>query len=218
MKIVMSSSPAKRERSAQKQRTRRALLSAAAELVAEGRTPTVAEAADVALVSRATAYRYFPSQEALLVEVPLQVNLPTSALVFDGLNAPRDPEDRAALVHNVLFDHVRAHELQLRLFLRNALLRSVHSDGQPEFLRPAYRLELLSTALQPLERELDADQLERLKSALSVLIGTEAMIVMRDVLNLDHHQAQSTGEWAVRALVRSARQAASPHHPTIAQE
>lgn len=211
MRILVSRAPANRERSAQKQRTRRALLSAAAELVAAGKTPTVAEAADVARVSRATAYRYFPSQEALLVEVPLQVALPSSAIMFDGPDAPRDPEDRAALVHNVLFDHVRAHELHFRLFLRNALLRSLHSDGQPEFLRPAYRLELLEKALDPLVHELDADQLEQLTSALSVLIGTEAMIVMRDVLNLDDHQARTTGEWAVRALVRSARQATGPH-------
>ena len=37
--------------------------------VAPGTPPTVAEAAEEAKVSRATAYRYFPTQEALLIEI-----------------------------------------------------------------------------------------------------------------------------------------------------
>jgi hypothetical protein len=45
-------------------------------------------------------------------------------------------------------------------------------------------MELLDAALQPLEGELDDEQLSRLKDALSILIGTEATIVLRDVLRL----------------------------------
>ena len=54
-------------RTAQKQRTRTALIDAARALVAGGTTPTVEDAAAAASISRATAYRYFPSQWALLV-------------------------------------------------------------------------------------------------------------------------------------------------------
>ena len=50
----------------QKRRTRVALKEAAAEFVRLGVTPTVAQVAEAALVSKSTAYRYFPSQEALL--------------------------------------------------------------------------------------------------------------------------------------------------------
>src|ERR1700694_655771 len=53
----------------QKNRTRKALLNAAAELMRQGREPTVADVAEVGEVSRATAYRYFPTQESLLVEM-----------------------------------------------------------------------------------------------------------------------------------------------------
>src|SRR5919108_1791550 len=66
----MTSQP--RERLNQKLRTRAALVEAARDLLAEGRTPTVADVADEALVSRATAYRYFPSQEHLLLDVVLE--------------------------------------------------------------------------------------------------------------------------------------------------
>jgi AcrR family transcriptional regulator len=201
----MSSRPRTRERVAQKLRTRQALLDAARDLVAAGRTPTVADAADAAKVSRATAYRYFPSQEALLVEVPLQVGVPTVRSLFGSDTAPTDPEDRAALVHNALYDHVREHEAQFRLFLRNALLRSTDPDRTDEPLRRAGRVALLDAALEPLEGELDSEQLERLKAALSVLIGTEATIVLHDVMHLDHEQARSSGEWAVRQMIRAAR-------------
>src|ERR1700754_62271 len=60
----MSSTP----RDRQTRRTRRALVDAADALFAEGRVPTVAAVAERADVARATAYRYFPSQEALLLE------------------------------------------------------------------------------------------------------------------------------------------------------
>jgi AcrR family transcriptional regulator len=205
---VKSTAPRTRERIAQKLRTRRALLTAAGELVAAGKTPTVADAADAAMVSRATAYRYFPSQEALLVEVPLQLGIPTVQSLFGGDAVPTEVEDRVALVHNAMYDHIREREVQFRIFQRNALLHSLDHDQNDVPLRPAFRLELLDAALEPVEDELDTDELERLKTALSILIGTEAMIAMRDVVGLDHDQARASGEWAVRQMVRAAR-----HHP-----
>ena len=45
------------------------LLDAAQRLMGQGITPSVAELAEHAQVSRATAYRYFPSQSALIAAV-----------------------------------------------------------------------------------------------------------------------------------------------------
>jgi AcrR family transcriptional regulator len=205
MNSGMSTPTSTRERTAQKLRTRRALLTAAGDLVAAGKTPTVADAADAAMVSRATAYRYFRSQEALLAEVPLQIGVPTVASLFGDDAAPTDAADRVALVHNTMYDHIRDREVQFRLFHRNTLLRSLDPNRTDVPLRPAFRLELLDVALEPLEHELNAHELERLKTALSILIGTEAMIAMRDVLGLDHKQARASGEWAVRQMVHAAR-------------
>ncbi|HET6907735.1 MAG TPA: TetR family transcriptional regulator [Mycobacteriales bacterium] len=207
----MSRTPRTRERLSQKLRTRQALLDAARDLVAAGQTPTVADTADAAAVSRATAYRYFPSQESLLVEVPLQVGAPTVESLFAGKSAPTDAEDRAVLVHNALYDHIRQHENEFRLFLRNSLLRSLDPDRGEEPRRRAGRLELLDAALEPLEGELDAVQLQRLKDTLAILIGTEATIVLRDVLHLDHNEARAAGEEAVRQVIRAARHEAAGH-------
>jgi AcrR family transcriptional regulator len=47
-------------------RTRRLMLETATRLMQAGATPSVSEVAEAAEVSRATAYRYFPSQAALV--------------------------------------------------------------------------------------------------------------------------------------------------------
>ena len=60
----VSRSPYRDLRANQKERTRAALVDAAKALVRAGAPPTVAEAAERARVSRATAYRYFPTQDS----------------------------------------------------------------------------------------------------------------------------------------------------------
>jgi AcrR family transcriptional regulator len=52
-------------RTQQKSRTRQALVEATHELLAEGLTPQVEDAAERAGISRTTAYRYFPNQRSL---------------------------------------------------------------------------------------------------------------------------------------------------------
>jgi len=47
-------------------RTKRLMLETATRLMQAGVTPSVSEVAEAAEVSRATAYRYFPSQAALV--------------------------------------------------------------------------------------------------------------------------------------------------------
>jgi AcrR family transcriptional regulator len=201
------STPAKRarDRTAQKLRTRAALLSAARELVSRGQSPSVAEVADAAHVSRATAYRYFPTQEALLVEVPLDEDAPTVADLF-GEGAPADPEERAVLVQRALYDLARDHEQEFRLFLRSSLTRGMRNgEASADPFRGARRAALLREALAPLADELAAEEIQRLTTALSMVVGVEAMIVLRDVLRLEHDEARQAGEWAVRQLVRASR-------------
>lgn len=206
----MSSNSKPRERLDQKLRTRALLLRAARELVSEGKTPSVAAVADAAMVSRATAYRYFPNPDVLLAEVPLDIAVPTVESLF-GRDAPADPEDRVALVQNAFYDFTREHESQWRLFLRASIMRSLQDpDGTGDPLRGARRVALLDAALAPLAGELPPDELEQLKTALAVLVGGESLIVLRDVLRLDHQQARARGEQAVRQLVRAARRPPNP--------
>jgi AcrR family transcriptional regulator len=202
---TMSSDSQKRERLSQKLRTRKLLLRAASDLISEGKTPTVAAVADAAMVSRATAYRYFPNPEALLAEVPLDMAAPTVDSLF-GDRAPIDPEDRVALVQNALYDLSRDHESELRLFLRASVMRSLQEpDRAGDPFRGARRVALLDEALRPLAKELSTEELDQLKTALAILVGGESLIVLRDVLRLGHDEARARAERAVRQLVRAAR-------------
>src|SRR5688572_12816733 len=88
--MSMSISYERTGRTRQKARTRTALLEATRELVARGRTPNVEEAAEAAGVSRATAYRYFPNQRALLVAAHPEIE----AKELLGGDAPVDPQER----------------------------------------------------------------------------------------------------------------------------
>ena len=89
----------------QKARTRTALLKATAELVAEGRQPSMPDVADRALVSVATAYRYFSSAEDLWWEASLGAIARTMAEAEQGVEAAgSDPQARLeALIRGVEF-------------------------------------------------------------------------------------------------------------------
>src|SRR4051812_19397778 len=76
----------------QKTRTYEALVAATRALLAQGSTPTVEEAAAAAGISRATAYRYFANQRALLVASHPEIE--ERSLLGD--DAPADPAARLA--------------------------------------------------------------------------------------------------------------------------
>src|SRR3954466_13689538 len=79
----------------QKTRTRTAIVRAAAELSSTGREVTMPEVAKAALVSEATAYRYFPDLASLLREaIADQIPSPEEALA--GGADPLDPAQRNA--------------------------------------------------------------------------------------------------------------------------
>ena len=111
-------SSAVKPRSNQHLRTRKDLLLAAARLLKEGRQPTMDEVAEAALVSRATAYRYFPTLESLVIEAPLDGAVPDPGALFAAETSP-DPEDRLERAEAALHRMVYQNEAQLRLMLAN---------------------------------------------------------------------------------------------------
>src|SRR5215212_3697876 len=97
-------------RTGQKRRTRAALIQAARELLSEGVTPAVEQAADAAGVSRTTAYRYFPNQRALIVATFPEVG--AASLLPDA--PPEDPAARLDVVVDALTRQLVEHEPELR--------------------------------------------------------------------------------------------------------
>src|SRR5256886_8818328 len=101
-------------RTSQKARTRTALVAATRQLLGEGTTPTVEQAADRARISRTTAYRYFPNQRTLMIAVYPEIS--TLSLLDD--DPPADPARRLELVIERLTHQVVEHEAALRAQLR----------------------------------------------------------------------------------------------------
>ena len=188
----------------QKRRTRAALKTAAAELVRRGETPTIEQVAAAALVSKSTAYRYFPTQEALLAEVLLDAAVgPDLEAVYA---AARTPGAAAARLDAVMrADHalVVKHEAAFRALLR-ALLAPRADDPAAGPRRPGNRLRYLAEALAPIHDQLGAERLQRLVMALEMCVGMESIIVMEDICGLTPTAAETVKRWAAAALLQAA--------------
>lgn len=200
----MADSAAAAGRPNQRRRTRKDLLEAAARLMRKGRRPTLEEVAEEALVSRATAYRYFSTVEALLIEAALDIAVPSAEDLFAG-DLSEDPVARLARVDRAMAEMMRAHEPALRMMLIHSLelgLKGAEGDSPPS--RQNRRQPLIEAALSPLRRQLGPSAVDRLAKALALLIGTEAMIVFKDVLRLGEGEAAEIRDWAIRALVEAA--------------
>lgn len=186
----------------QKRRTRKALVEAAGRLIAEGRRPSVAEVADAADISRRTAYRYFPSAEQLSVEATLEATRQNMELSIDAGRSGEPVADRVGRLVDALSAMTLANEALLRQMIRFTIDRDPIEPGVPP--RPARRLEYVERTLAPLQDGLDRDELDRLTHALTVVIGIESTIVLRDICGLDSAEILRVQHWAAGALLAAA--------------
>jgi AcrR family transcriptional regulator len=194
-------------RANQRRRTRKDLLQAASRLMKQGRKPSIDEIAEEALVSRATAYRYFPGLEALLVEASLDVAVPGADDLFRG-DTPNDPISRVQSVDKALHDVIVANEAPFRMMLIHSLERRLGREEKDELpVRQNRRTALIEAALEPARGAYTPAALETLTRALALIIGTEGMIVVRDVLQLDDEEARRVKRWAIASLVEAAKNA-----------
>ena len=92
-------------RANQKLRTRNAIVAAAAEQSRSGREVTMPAVAKAALVSEATAYRYFPDLASLLQEA-IAGQLPTAAEALEPVAGSDDPVARITAATEFLLRHV----------------------------------------------------------------------------------------------------------------
>jgi AcrR family transcriptional regulator len=205
------------ERVQQKGRTRRALLAAAVELVTSGAQPTVAEVADAAEVSRRTAYRYFPTQEQMLVEAALEGVRGIMAEAIEGSDGARpdieDVEARLDRAVRALQQSAVANEQLLRTMIRLTVSAPppASSPETPPVRRRGYRrIDWIALALAPVKQKLGKRRYERLVSALAMCMGIEALIVLRDLRGLRESEAEEVSRWAARALLRASLEEAMP--------
>jgi AcrR family transcriptional regulator len=188
-------------RLAQRRRTRNAIVAAAKQLISEGVTPSIDDVAAAADVSRRTIYLYFPTVDRLLLDAT--AGLLTEATVDEALHSDRDGDDVSARVDRLARALVRAAPEALPLG-RKIIKLTV--DGPPEEgIRRGYRrVEWIERAVAPIRDQLTEQHYQRLVSALSIVLGWEAMIVLRDVRGLDATREEEVLRWTARMLVEAA--------------
>jgi len=204
----MSLSTLEGGRAGQRRRTRAAIVRAAADLLQSGVTPSVGDVAEAADVSRRTVYLYFPNLDQLLLDATLGL-LSQSAVdeAIDAADGDGDATERVTAMIRALFaasnDTLPLGRSLLRLTVGDA------ADGKDAPKRGYRRVTWIERALQPLRTELEAPAFERLVSALSMVVGWEALIVLQDVRNLKRKDQLETTLWTARALVAAALEESS---------
>ena len=186
-------------RTNQKARTRDALIAAARQLLAEGVTPTVEEAALEASVGRTTAYRYFPNSRALLAATFPELEMDSLL----GADPPEDPLARIGIVAESLTRRIIEHEPEYRAQLRLALEgEPAGSESLP--LRRGRRIAWVEDALSPLRGRMPERELRRLIYGIGATMGIEAFVWLTDMGGLSREAAAEVMRSNARTLLRSA--------------
>ena len=195
---VMSTPYETSGRSAQKARTRDALVTAARDLVsAGGVTPTVEDAAAAASISRSTAYRYFPNKRALLVAAHPE----TAATSMLPAEPPQDPAARLDAVVANFSAMILDTEAQQRTMLRLSLEADAAERGALP-LRQGRAIAWIAEALDGVRGDLSDEQFRQLVLSIRATIGTIVWLVA--VAGLPRNDAVALMRWSAQALLQHA--------------
>jgi AcrR family transcriptional regulator len=179
-------------RTNQKARTRMAIVAAARALTEAGAEVSMPAVATRALVSEATAYRYFPDLVSLLSEA-IDGIWPPPAEALAPVADSQDPVERIGYATEFLLRGVLRYQGAVRAMIAGTITRPTTAT-----LRPGQRFALMDQALAPLAGRLDAAALGQLRLDLAIVMSAEALFTLTDLCGLP-------GDHAVAAAVRTAR-------------
>jgi len=183
---------------------RKIMLDAAMRLMQDGLIPSVSDVAEAAQVSRATAYRYFPTQAALIQAAVDEALGPILAWTSES----DDAQERVAQLVTFAYPRMESYEATLKAALRLALdqwaRRHAGLSGDEAQMVRGHRIGLLNSAIRPLKGKLTRGGFERLKQSLSLVFGTEAFVVLKDIWGLDRRRSEDVALWTCQALIQAA--------------
>jgi AcrR family transcriptional regulator len=179
----------------QKERTRQAIVAATRELIRTGGEVTMPAVAKSALVSEATAYRYFPDLASLLREALTGV-WPSPETALAPVAGSDDPVERVACATETLLRHVLTYQGAVR-----AMIAATITQPDQAAMRPGHRFGLIDEALRP---EADTAGLAQLKRDLAVVISAEALFTLTDLCGLSPEDAIASAVHTARTLTQAA--------------
>ncbi len=179
----------------QKQRTRAAIVAAARDLITGSAEITMPAVAQAALVSEATAYRYFPDLVSLLREA-VDGTWPSPEEALASVEHSADAVERIGVATRQLLRHVQAYQGAVRAMIAASVVRPPAAG-----VRPGYRFGIIDQALAPLESGLgrrSPEEFRQLKQDLAIVVSAEALFTLTDLCGLSPDEA-------IESAVRSAR-------------
>ena len=179
----------------QKERTRQAIVAATRELIRAGGEVTMPAVAKSALVSEATAYRYFPDLASLLREALTGV-WPSPETALAPVAGSDDPVERVACATEALLRHVLSYQGAVRAMIAATITRPDQAA-----MRPGHRFGLIDEALR---QEADTAGLAQLKRDLAVVISAEALFTLTDLCGLSPEDAIASAVHTARTLAYAA--------------
>jgi AcrR family transcriptional regulator len=182
----------------QKARTRAAIVQAVHDLARSGAEITMPSVAKSALVSEATAYRYFPDLVTLLLEAD-QGTWPDPDQALAPVADTTDPVERIGFAARLLLDGVLANESAVRAMIAGSITKPALAAR-----RPAHRFGLIDAALAPAAQRLDPVELAQLRRDLAVVVSADALFTLTDLCDLSSPDAVDSAVHTARALTETA--------------
>jgi AcrR family transcriptional regulator len=170
--------------------TRERILQTATDMMAEGADEiTVATVAERAKVSVRTAYRYFPTKEALL----------------DGLNEWMGKQMGSPPIPTSFEDMAIAMTQLFEMFDKNEKLirasRNSKTGNEVRLRRKAEQLKATTKLIMKYAPHYDEAQAKKVCAICLMMFGSDAWLAMRDLLHLNNQEATEAVRWGFDALL-----------------
>lgn len=115
-----------------------------------------------------------------------------------------DPVKGIGLAANALNKLLIDDEIGLHVMERSFMTVWLENESHETPLRPGRRMSYIEPIVDSLKDVLSPRARKRLKQALSIVMGTEALIAVRDISHASIEESLDATAWAARALVRQA--------------
>nr|WP_314263333.1 TetR/AcrR family transcriptional regulator [uncultured Moellerella sp.] len=188
-----------------RKRTYHLLINKALELFEQGAMPSVSELASVSGVSRATAYRYFPTQSDLITATVSESLGP----ILTWRPKSEETQERIAELLNFAYPRMFEHEGVLRAALQISLQqwaedRSLNNEIREKRLERGNRKDILTMVTAPMKNNFSPEVIDHVIKAFSVIYGSEILLVLKDIWRMDNEQVINMSQWMAKAILNQA--------------
>ncbi|EPL6454385.1 MULTISPECIES: TetR/AcrR family transcriptional regulator [Providencia] len=188
-----------------RKRTYVLLVTTALELFEKGAMPSVSELALEAGVSRATAYRYFPTQSDLITATVNESLGP----ILTWRPQSEKTEERIDELLTFAFPRMFEHEGALRAALQASLQQWAQGRSAPQEVKSKQfergnRKDILAMVTTPMKSEYPQEIVDKVIKAFSVIYGSEIFLVLKDIWKMDNQQVIELAQWMAKAIMNQA--------------